>query len=61
MKQLISALPVFALSLLVSHACVAGTPQKLVKQLETISKSIGNHTDIHAVSESLYRQVRPNV
>lgn len=56
-----SALALIAALFVLSQTCTAGSSPKLINQLETISKSIGIHTDLFAVSDSLYRQVRPNV
>lgn len=61
MKNFLYTLSLCATTLVVSQASNAGTPIKMVKQLETISESIGNHTDMHALSDSLYRQLRPHV
>jgi len=61
MKEKSSALALMAVLVVVSQACTAATTPKLIKQLETISESIGKHTDIRALSDCLYRQLRPNV
>jgi len=61
MKEKSCALALVVVLFALSQACAAATSPNLIKQLETISESIGKHTDIHALSDSLYRQLRPNV
>lgn len=49
-------------ALLATGVSVAsGDQARLGKELDTISAHIGSHTDQHAVTDSLYRQMRPHV
>jgi hypothetical protein len=44
-----------------STAYAAEAPPAAIKQLETVSEHIGDHTNLHAVSDSLYQQMRPHI